>query len=542
MERNLVLVRVVVRDSKGRVVETLHKEDFQLLDNGKPQSIVHFASEAPTSKPAPGEPPAPETVEEEDGLIPETRLAASTPQRFLALFFDDVHIEFADLVRTRDAASRYLASTLTPGDRVGIFTASGEHQVDFTEDREKLDATLLRLRPRSIVPRDDSACPDIFDYQAYQIVHGNDPDALEIATREAYQCNYEGLTIDIETALRASENIARQQAFRILNTFQTEAEYALRALNQLIHRISFSPGQRNIVLVSPGFLTITDSRRLNELAEAALRSSIVINTLDAKGLFVAFPLGDASKNVAVLPRRADLVGKKAQVSLEETSRAADVLRNLAYDTGGAYFTNSNDFDEGFRKVGTLAEYFYVLGFSPQNLKLDGRYHSLKVRVANGKGLTIQARSGYYAPDKPKDVVAQAKEEVVRAVFSSDEMSELPMEVQTQFFKLNGVDTRLSVLTRLDMRFVAFRKEEGRNLNTLKLVTALFDRDGKYVEGKTKEVEFRLLDGSLEKLLQTGLTTKVSFDVKPGIYTVRQVVRDSEGAHISALNRTVEIPF
>jgi VWFA-related protein len=542
VERNLVLVRVVVRDSNGKAIGNLGKDDFQLLDSGKPQNIVHFSAEVPGSKTVPPKALPPAATDEEMGVISETAAAASTPQRFLALFFDDVHLEFPDMARVRQAAEHYLANTQMAGDRVGIFTTSGEKQLDFTDNKEAVEEGLSKLLPRPIVPREENACPDVFDYQAYKIVHTSDPNALAIATREAFQCNYEGVQIDPQIALSASQNIARERAYRVMNVYQTETEYALRSLGQVIRRISYSPGQRNIVLVSPGFLTVSDEREVSALAERALRAGVVINSLDARGLYVSHPLGDASKSIRVLPTRADMIGEKVQLALEGESLASDVLRNLAYDTGGEFFHNSNDLDQGFNQVGRLAEYYYVLGFSPQNLKADGRFHNLKVKLANGKGLTIQARSGYFAPDKPADAAAQAKEEVERAVYSSDELSELPIEVHTQFFKLHGADTRLSILTRLDMRFVPFRKEDGRNVNNLKLVTALFDRDGKIVDGKIKDLEFRLLDGSLEKLVQSGLTTRVSFDVKPGTYTVRQVVRDSEGAHISALNRTVEIPF
>ena len=542
VERNLVLVRVVVRDSKGKAIGNLGKEDFQLLDNGKPQNIVHFAEEIPGSKTVPAKPPPPEIVDEEMGVIPENKLAASTPQRFLALFFDDVHLDFAELSRSREAAQRFLDSTQAAGDRVGIFTASGEKQLDFTDDRAAIREGLNKLLPRHIVARDERVCPDVFDYQAYRIIHSSDPDALDIATQEAYQCNYEGTPIDLQAAMKASETIAREQAFMVLNAYQTETDYALRAIRQVIRRISFSPGQRNVVLVSPGFLTMSEERELSEIAERALRADVVINSLDARGLYVSLPLGDATKDIPVLPKRADLIGKKARLALEQESQAADALSHLAHDTGGSFFHNSNDLEQGFHQVGRLAEYYYVLGFSPQNLKMDGRFHTLTVKLPDHKGLTIQARNGYFAPSKPADAAAQAKEEVERAVYSSDELSELPIEVHTQFFRLHGADTRLSILTRLDMRFVSFRKEEGRNVNSLKLVTALFDRDGKIVDGKVKDVTFRLLDGSLEKLVQAGLTTRVNFDVKPGTYTVRQVVRDSEGAHISALNRTVQIPF
>ncbi len=142
----------------------------------------------------------------------------------------------------------------------------------------------------------------------------------------------------------------------------------------------------------------------------------------------------------------------------------------------------------------------------------------------------------------EDPAQQAQEEITQAIFSRDELNELPIQIQTQFFKLNELDARLSVLTRLDVKFIRFRKEAGRSLNHVTLVTVLFDRDGKYVTGKEKTIEFRLLEGSLEKLGQSGLRARTSFDVKPGTYIVRQVVRDAEGAQITALNRTVEIPF
>jgi len=238
----------------------------------------------------------------------------------------------------------------------------------------------------------------------------------------------------------------------------------------------------------------------------------------------------------------DLIGMKQLLLIRWSEVAVVVLRSLAIDSGGVFFHNSNDLEEGFQKVGGLPEVYYILGFSPENLKFDGRFHNLKVNLNTREKYAVQARTGYYAPAKPADPAAQAKEEIEQAIFSRDELNELPVEMHTQFFKLANLDARLSVLTRLDLRFVQFRKESGRNLNNLTIVAALFDRDGKYVTGKEKRLEFRLLDGSLERLARSGMTAKISFDVRPGTYMVRQVVRDSEGAQLSAINRTVEIPY
>ena len=72
------------------------------------------------------------------------------PERFVAYLFDDIHLNFGDLVRVRDSASRHMETTLKPTDRAAIFTTSGQVGLEFTDDRDKLKETLRRLQPRPI--------------------------------------------------------------------------------------------------------------------------------------------------------------------------------------------------------------------------------------------------------------------------------------------------------------------------------------------------------------------------------------------------------
>ena len=97
-----------------------------------------------------------------------------------------------------------------------------------------------------------------------------------------------------------------------------------------------------------------------------------------------------------------------------------------------------------------------------------------------------------------------------------------------------------MLAHVDTKFLPFRKTEGRNVDDLTIVAVLFDNDGKYLEGKQKVLNMKLLDATREKLVQSGIRTRTTFDVAPGTYQVRLVVRDSEGKLMSAQNQTVEV--
>jgi VWFA-related protein len=528
-QRNLVVVRVVVRNSKGSPVPTLRKEDFRLFDDGKPQTIAHFAIEAAAGRSPGAVTPVRREVDVE--ALPETAPALSTPERYLALYFDDLNSAFDELVRAREAADHYLAGNLQPEDRVGIFTSSGSDELDFTDDRGKLHEVLHKLtaHPR-VNPRLE--CPEISDFQADRIVNLEDPDAIAVAADEVVnRCHEEPRDVEARVKMYARQ---------ALGQYEMQARFALQGLEQVIRRLGTAPGQRNLTLISSGFMPLGLQFLVGEVADRAVRSGVVISSLDPKGLAVLLRTSDASRQY--LPVAPHLQTAIRVLDAGRESAASEVLAELAEATGGEFFHSSNDLDAGFRRTTAAPEVYYVLAFSPQNLKFDGRFHKLKVSLARPGGLRIQARRGYYAPRRPLDAATHEKEEIEQALFSQDELMELPVEVHTQFFKTNDSSAKLSVLTRLDVRQLHFQELEGRNKDNLTFVTALFDRNGNLVAVGQKLIEFRLLDSSLEKLAQSGVTVKTSFDVAPGAYLLRQVVRDSEGAQLSALTRTVEIPF
>ena len=130
---------------------------------------------------------------------------------------------------------------------------------------------------------------------------------------------------------------------------------------------------------------------------------------------------------------------------------------------------------------------------------------------------IQARRGYYAPKKVDDPTEQAKAEIQEAVFSQDEIQDLPLDLQTQYFKTTDAGAHLSVVSRIELKGIHFRKVEGRNFDNLTVATVIFDENGNYVIGGEKVLEMRLLDSTYDKLSRTGLVMKSSFELKPGKY-------------------------
>ncbi len=527
---NLVLVRVVVRDAYGKVIDNLKKEDFLLFDNRKQQNITNFSVETPLTHVA----PAVSLTDHDTPEPADTAVIAKLPQRFVTLLFDDLHLEMGDAVTVRVAGGKIM-DALAPSDRVAITTTSGQVKQEFTADRELLKRALEQIISRPLRPAGVHSCPEISYYQADLIENRSDTQALAIAAEDTVQCAFGG----DEKQLTAATNMARSEAIRALNEGDSESEFAYRHLDDALRRLAAMPGQRKMVFISPGFILSTLLAERSDSIDRANRAGVVIDTLDARGLYTP----DVSGNIADPPSQGYRTGGfKVGYRVNAQFAQSEILSDFAAGTGGSYFHNRNDLDAALRQSIAAPSTSYLLGFSPQNLKLNGSFHTLKVSLAGKQKYALQARRGYFAPRTLKDPAETAKEEIQEAVFSQEEIRDLGIDLQTQFFRKDETSARVSVLAHLDLRSVKFRKVNGRNQDDVTLATVIFDQDGNFVTGGEKVVEMKLQDSTLQRLDRSGITVKSSFDVKPGTYLVRLVIRDKEGEQMAARNGALVIPY
>jgi VWFA-related protein len=538
-----VEVPVVVRNRQGHAIGSLRKDDFRVFEKGKRQEITKFSVQK-AGGPLPHGRGSVTSDAVTGGTVTSDAATGGTvtsgsvtpgappalPNRFVAFLFDDVNIHFEDLPQVRAAVVKYLRSSLGPGDRVALYTTSGRIGVDFTDRPEAINEPLLKIVPNPIGPPVFGSCGMYVSY--FQAVQIDQQVGLQPSAADVSKC----LALRVAVEEFGDFHTAMQYVRDAYTSGLQETRAALAALRIVVQRMAAMPGQRSVVLVSPGFFVPPDLQNASsDLMELAIRTKVLVSSIDARGVWT-IPAYDPCRPGAPASTIQDEVAFR-QI---DNDAATDELITLAEGTGGTANLN-NDFDGGVRNAAAAPEYLYVLGFAPQNLKADGSFHALKVTLNSGEKASLQARRGYWAPKHPDDAVAASKQEIESAVFSREEIHDLPVEMHTQVTKA-GEAAKLNVLTSVDLKLIHLRKAEDRNRNDLTIVAAVFDANGNFIAGTEKILQLRLRDETVRALEQRPpVTIDTNFNMQPGAYLVRLVVRDAEGQQLTAENAGVQIP-
>ena len=388
---NRVLVPVVVRDKQGRTVDNLKQEDFQVLDQGKPRPVSGFTierrgtneSSAANTTETGQSSPAPANAAPQSSML---------PTRVTVFLFDDMHLSPEDLSYARQAAIKALDGALTGSDVAAVVSTSGKTNSGLTRDRANLQNAIAAVQLHGTNQFEKSDCPYISYYQADLMLNEHDNHAVQDALAQVLNCDP---GINAQTDLPMAQRLAEQAARRALSAGEQDTQATYAVIAEIVRRMATLPGQRSLILVSPGFLPVGQEARTEEsrLIDLAAQSNVTISALDARGLYTTSLTASEDVHAAPVATRGEFVAR-------EKRAAENAMGELADGTGGTFFHNSNDLDAGFKELTEAPEIVYVLELSLDGVKSDGTYHRLEVKV-DRNGVDLQARRGYFMPKPAK---------------------------------------------------------------------------------------------------------------------------------------------
>lgn len=401
-----VLVPVVVTDKKGNYVTDLKASDFRVFENGVPQKVVAFSS-APDSLLLGAHGRTATHLEKNGAPAAVQQSGDSSPlQRSYLICVDTLHSSFANFARVRKALRKFFEQEPS-GDSQYALVALGRDIVmlhDSTRNPSDIVAATENKRILTAIQRSEAGNTAIAMQQFLGLVN-------------AY-CGLCGCPNSSQESPGCSGARARVQLF--LQNFGVRARVLdqsfLAGLERLVAAIASMPTTRTIVFISDGFnrtpgnelyailqgfgardstfnLKPTDTQdALDKIIRLAVQNNVQFYTLDSRGLYTL-----ASLDGSTLDASTGGIGSE-KVDANEMSVAhenTDGLAELADQTGGLFFENSNDLLKGIRKAVADGHEHYVLAYVPSDKKMDGGYRKIRVEVKDHH-LHVKAKPGYWA--------------------------------------------------------------------------------------------------------------------------------------------------
>lgn len=507
----LVQVDAIVTDRDGRPVKDLARDDFELLQDDRPQTITNCNFVIP--KPLPATDPA------VSATAPPVRLPPERVRRTIAIVVDDLSSNESARA-ARDAVRAFVDDRLEPGDQIAIVQSragAGALQ-QFSANREELYAAIERIRyvPRA---RPEKDCDDGVPNEV------GGPGARGLA---------EALRTDV--FVRGT----------------------LGVLNFVVRGLRTLPGRKSVVLLSDGMpcaLGDVDAagvetsrvrRAVHSLIDLANRSAVAIYSIDVRGVL---PLVASAEEPTNRYRRLMDLGDQLAGRRSTLFRSRDVLSQLADQTGGLFIYNTNDITDGLRRAVDDQRGYYLIGYVPEEPTFtspEGRsaFHRISVRVKR-PGLTVRARSGFYGyPDEQPEVETRSvSQRMVDAVISPFAASGVRMQVTPLF----SIDPRggpsVLCLIHVDARDLTFATErDDTRVARVDLVVVAFGDNGGMVSRQASTQEIRLKPDDYQRALRFGFDQTVTFPMKrAGAYSLRAAVRDVMSDRIGSAYQFIELP-
>jgi VWFA-related protein len=377
----LVEVDAIVTDGKGQFVTGLTADDFEVLEERKPQKIERMyvvtggavTTAALHAAAAPGA----------DAPVEQPSVAATAPSRVFVLLFDQEHLQAGAFKRLQDAAIRFLTKDFRPGDAGGVVIGSTMAGNQISTDREALLAAVRSAKPSSAKTSrrlELLEWPRVSEPEAIRIALVNDREALSQAVRRACQ--------DDPSMCKGvdPEPMVMEKARMIVGALRPLAKRTVMIVQALASGLGRLPGRKTIILMTEGFFVEESWADLRQIVASAARSNVRIYSLDARGL--------DTRQVNDMHQRG-VMDPGGSIPLEAYNTIEDGPNMLAVDTGGYPIRHTNSFADALTEIARDTSHYYVIGYSPISPAMDGSFRQITVHVKR-PGLTVRARRGYVA--------------------------------------------------------------------------------------------------------------------------------------------------
>ena len=503
---HLIVQTVSVKDKGGRPVQGLTAKDFVVTEDGKPQEIAFVEYQALDDAPAtsvtviadePARQPVAPVISSDLITRPVPGDTRFRGRRLIVLYFDLYQMQFFDEMRTFDSADRYVATKMTAADLVALMVFDGRGvrvTQAFTDDR-----AVLRERIRLLVTAADER-------------------------------NSSGVEFDPGGAFGEDDDT--------FNIFATDRQ--LSALQRAVTDLGPLPELKTLVYFGSGLrLNGTDNlAQMRATVNAAVRSNVTLNPIDARGLQATPPLGDATR---ASPGGIGMFnGTIAQAGITRGQQSQDTLYALAKDTGGRAMFDNNDLALGIARAAQAVTGYYILGYYTKNIAKDGRYRRVNVTLAAGLAGDVSYRSGYYG-DKEfgKFNHADKERQLADALKLEDPITEIPMAAEVNYFQISAAEYFVPVSVRMPGSELGATPSGKASQVDIDVIGEVKDEHG---------VTYRNVRDLVRVTVDKGATTsnrliqyETGFTLLPGSYVIKLLARNDATGRIGTFQSPFTIP-
>lgn len=519
---DLVQLDAVVNDSHGHRIADLKPEEFEVLEDGRPQKITHFSYVGGTAQDTPSQLGRNQHggASGEESLAPFKALGADQVHRTIVMIADDLGLSSDDIPNVRTVMKSFVDRQMQPGDLVSILTTSGGSGAmqQLTKDKRQLSASIDRIHWLNAR----------IQLTWYDPVHKYD---------SAYG-------VDAASEVENESNRRLNAIRRPLLGMGT-----LGALTYAIEGLRDMPGRKAIVLFSDGF-----PQSAGGIIQQATRASVVVYTLDPRGLVSFFLTAADVCNTAGCNPKIEVA--RRQRAYQDSQKSLD---ELARGTGGIFFHDNNDLFQGLTNALDDIGSYYLIGYQPNRRDFDkvrgqAQFHKIEVKVLRA-GLQVRSRNGFVGVPDPPPVPEgtpqkSGKEELRKALSSPFHAKGFPVQLSAFYSAATRKDpttgrhpTVLQAMLAIDARGLKFNDTaDGKEQLDLDIIAAAYDGENQVVASSSRTFRVAMTPDEMNQTLASGLLYGFEIEImRPGPYQLRVAAWDANSERSGSATTFVEIP-